>query len=280
MKTKTKFLSATLAIVLFLILCLGNVGILYAEDVTLTHTGVISGAGASNYLDGASNVAVAGNYAYVTSFNDDALTIIDISDPANPTHAGVISGAGAPNYLDGASNVAVAGNYAYIASSYDDALTVIDISDPANPTHAGVISGAGAPNYLGGAYNVAVAGNYAYVASFNDDALTIFNIELPILAAGEDEELAPIRTHPMTASQIFVNDDNNFEFIFFWEYKDNNWVQIYDMDWNLVWEIDFKYGRPRFEADLPDGTYTVRTFHEGGKIIQEFVIGKPAASSE
>ncbi len=49
-----------------------------------------------------------GNYAYVTSGVsgedhgnncDNALSIIDISNPSNPILAGVIHGAGAPNYL-------------------------------------------------------------------------------------------------------------------------------------------------------------------------------------
>ena len=48
------------------------------------------------------------------------------------------------------------------------------------------------------------------------------------------------------------------------------------MEGNLVWETDFEKGSPQFEACLPDGMYTVKTFHEYGHILQEFVIGKPA----
>jgi len=90
-----------------------------------------------------------------------------------------------------------------------------------------------------------------------------------------EPEPESVRTHPLTCWQVFINDEGNFEFIFFWEYADNNWVKIYDMDGNLVYEIDFSYGKPRFEVDLPDGMYTVRTFHDGFENpIQEFVIGK------
>jgi hypothetical protein len=35
-------------------------------------------------LDGAGDVEIESGYAYVTSFGQDALSIIDISDPANP----------------------------------------------------------------------------------------------------------------------------------------------------------------------------------------------------
>jgi hypothetical protein len=35
-------------------------------------------------------------------------------------------------------------------------------------------------------------------------------------------------------------------------------------------------GNARFEANLPDGMYTVKTFHDDmSTSIQEFVIGKP-----
>ena len=83
------------------------------------------------------------------------------------------------------------------------------------------------------------------------------------------------RDHEMQCYQVWVNGDNNFEFVFWWAYADNNWVQIYDMEDNLVWEIDFEKGDPHFVACLPDGMYTVKTFHEYGHILQEFMIGKP-----
>jgi hypothetical protein len=79
----------------------------------------------------------------------------------------------------------------------------------------------------------------------------------------------------MTCWQVWVTENpGHFAFIFQNEYADNNWVQIFDMDGNLVWEIDFPHGEPSFEVDLPDGMYKVQTFHEAGKIIQEFIIGK------
>ncbi|MFC2145080.1 T9SS type A sorting domain-containing protein [Actinomycetota bacterium] len=85
----------------------------------------------------------------------------------------------------------------------------------------------------------------------------------------------PVRTMPMTCYQVWVTENpGHFAFIFRYEHESNNWVQIFDMDGNMVWEIDFPHGEPYFEADLPDGMYKVQTFHEAGKIIQEFIIGK------
>jgi hypothetical protein len=89
-------------------------------------------------------------------------------------------------------------------------------------------------------------------------------------------EPVPFRTHEMTCYQVWINEDNNFEFVFFWEYANNNWVKIYDMAGVEVFSIDMEKGHAHFTAALPDGMYTVKTFHDGFKTpIQEFVIGKP-----
>ncbi|GAH07355.1 unnamed protein product [marine sediment metagenome] len=48
-------------------------------------------------------------YAYIAGSQDDALTIIDITDPTNPIHVGAIVGAGFPNFLNFPYGVAVVG---------------------------------------------------------------------------------------------------------------------------------------------------------------------------
>lgn len=92
----------------------------------------------------------------------------------------------------------------------------------------------------------------------------------------QDEEYVWVRNHPMTCYKVWINEDNNFEFVFWWEYKNNSWVKIYDLGDNEVFCIDMPYGAANFEANLPDGMYTVKTFHDGFEDpIQEFIIGKP-----
>jgi len=83
-----------------------------------------------------------------------------------------------------------------------------------------------------------------------------------------------VRTMPMTVWQVFINEDNDFQFIFWYPYKDNNWVRIYDMEDNLVHETDLPINDPNLIVDLPDGFYMVKTFH-GLVPLQEFLIGKP-----
>ncbi len=84
----------------------------------------------------------------------------------------------------------------------------------------------------------------------------------------------PARVNEMACYQVNLTEDNKFELVFWYEYANNNWVTIFDTNGNLVYRKDFSYGRPTVVVDLPNGTYTVKTFHEEGKILQEFTIGK------
>jgi len=114
-------------------------------------------------------------------------------------------------------------------------------------------------------------------ASVDNDQIKwiIAYYEGPIIGCSEAAP-APVwvRTMPMTVWQVWINEDNAFQFIFWYPYKDENWVRIYDMDGNMVFEVDLPVHDPNLIVDLPDGMYTVKTFH-GLVPLQEFVIGKP-----
>jgi hypothetical protein len=116
-----------------------------------------------------------------------------------------------------------------------------------------------------------------WVQTYDGCIVYVDNISLkaPSSTQQAEEPQVWVRDREMQCWQVWINDDNAFEFVFVWEYANNNHVQIYDMAGNLVWEIDFPKGQAHFTADLPDGMYTVKTFHEAGHILQEFVIGKP-----
>jgi hypothetical protein len=79
---------------------------------------------------------------------------------------------------------------------------------------------------------------------------------------------------PMTCWQVWINEDNNFQFIFWYPYKDENFVRIYDLKGKLVFETDLPKHDPNLIVDLPDGYYWVETFH-GLVPLQKFLIGKP-----
>jgi len=131
-------------------------------------------------LNVARSVHVAANKAYVVSGDDDSLTIIDVSDPADPVLLSeVYDGDGEFSRLDNPMDIFVAGNYAYVTSD-DHALTIIDVSNPADPVlRSEVYDGDGEFSRLGSATSVFVSGNYAYVTSIQEHALTIMDVSNP-----------------------------------------------------------------------------------------------------
>jgi hypothetical protein len=108
-------------------------------------------------------IAVSGNYAYVTS-TSSMLKIIDISNPKNPIFK---SSCGVPNW---SVDIAVSKNYAYVTD--EEGLQIIDISDPSNPIYKRSYD---MPQPL----QVIISGNYAYVTDeFN--GLEIIDITDPL----------------------------------------------------------------------------------------------------
>jgi hypothetical protein len=85
-----------------------------------------------------------------------------------------------------------------------------------------------------------------------------------------------IRTSELVCQKVWVNEKGNFQFVFWYAYRDNNWVKIYDMTGKEVYSINMPYDNPQFEVSLPDGMYTVKTFSiDKVTPIQTFIIGKP-----
>lgn len=104
-------------------------------------------------IAGAWDVAVSGDYAYLTA-GSSGLNIVNLQDPASP----VTSGQYAPddsNFM----GLALAGGYAYIADE-ENGLRQVDLSDPASPASVQIYAG------TGGAYSVATNGTDLWVADF------------------------------------------------------------------------------------------------------------------
>ena len=96
-----------------------------ADSVDDGPVGTITGSGSPNFLKGASGLAVTSCYAFVASMGewkneDGALSIFDVSNPANPTLVEVWQGGGAPYYLEDAYNVFVDGDYVYVSANTED----------------------------------------------------------------------------------------------------------------------------------------------------------------
>jgi hypothetical protein len=116
------------------------------------------------------------------------------------------------------------------------------------------------------------------IAYFDDFYLSTEKLSKDAKNNSIDPEIEPepwIRgDRDMVCSLVGVNDNGCFEFVFWYEYADNNWVKIYDMEGNMVYEVDMEYGDAHIQACLADGTYMVKTYHDQTEPLQEFVIAK------
>ena len=106
-------------------------------DRTPLHVGTITDD-ATTVLGGARYIAVVGDNAYVSVYDDSGVEILDISNPTAPTHVGSITD-DATTELLGALDIKVVGNYAYVTGSLDQGVEILDISNPAAPAHVGAI---------------------------------------------------------------------------------------------------------------------------------------------
>lgn len=109
-------------------------------------------------------------YGCFVARDDHALTIFDLSDPANPTFKGSLRGAGSPNYLEYPRDVVVDYPYAYtITDAFADGFNIYDIRDPSNIVWKGGIHPGDAqdPGYdFQQLYRVIKSGDTVYIASY------------------------------------------------------------------------------------------------------------------
>ncbi|MCX6937523.1 MAG: hypothetical protein NTU80_06430 [Verrucomicrobia bacterium] len=135
-----------------------------------------NGTAGAAYLSYPRGIAISGNYAYVISQTNNALQVVNITNPDAPIAAGsLVNGAGGA-VLAAPLDIAISGTYAYIASWSSNALEIVNIANPAAPVHAGKLVDATA---LLGARAVAVSGNYAYVVSSTGNRFAVINISNP-----------------------------------------------------------------------------------------------------
>ena len=118
-------------------------------------------------------IYVSGNYAYIATYKSDMLTVVDISNSANPKIVGYSTSA----TLDGAYNVYVKNNYAYVTSSANNktTLTTINISNPSNPSVSSSMTVAS----LASATGIYAYKQYAYIPVMRNDTLVVVDISDP-----------------------------------------------------------------------------------------------------
>lgn len=135
-------------------------------------TPVVAGSVTDASLNVSRNIAVAGNYAYVTSTGSNSLTVVDVSSSTAPQ---VITSTTTTQYLNFPTGVRVSGNYAYVAGRSNNRLTIFDVSNPSSLTVVGSVQN---PTTLSTPNGLALSGTYAYVVG-SGNRLTVVNIADP-----------------------------------------------------------------------------------------------------
>ena len=158
-------------------------------------------------LDGPSQVDIferdGRTYAAVASNTDDAVQIVNVTDPARPAPLGSVTNSAPGTELDGPFSVAVferdGRTYAAVASASDDAVQIVDITDPSQPAPLGSVTNSALGTELDGPFSVAVferdGRTYAAVASYFDDAVQIVNMTDP----ADPDPIAVVRDDAGTA---------------------------------------------------------------------------------
>ena len=127
-------------------------------------------------LNTAYGVDIASPYAYVTSRGTgpvtpegDRLTIVNISDPANPVIVGSVKD---NNRLNGAKGVKVFGFMAYVSAYDSDTLTLVNISNANNPVIADFLQDSA---NLDMPYGLSFRSGYSYVSSEGTSKFSIIS---------------------------------------------------------------------------------------------------------
>ena len=203
------------------------------------------GFDALSWPSGITTVDISGRtYALVAGWHDDAVQIIDITEPEKPVPVlGVSDGVGGFDALDGPTDIATTNilgrTYALVASSGDHGVQIIDITDPSQPAPtSSVFDGEGGFDALAGAEDITTVNisgrTYALVASWSDGSVTIIDITYPpkpepatyasdgILAGAEDIAIVEIsgRTYAIVAGSldngiqiVDITSPNDLEFV-------------------------------------------------------------------
>ncbi len=240
---------------------------------------VFDGSGGFDALDGANDVDVFEvwdrTYAIVAAWDDGAIQIMDITDPANPVPvSAVFGGLGGFDTLDGANGVETFGSgnrtYAIVTAARGDAVQIIDITDPTMPVPvSAVFDDSGGFDALGGANDVVVFGSgnrtYAIVAAWDDGAIQIMDITDPTMpvpvSAGFDDSGGFVAL--AGANDMAVFDSGDRTYVIVTAYNDDA-VQIIDItDTTMPVPVSAAFGPGRLTT--LDGPHDVAVFDSGNQ---------------
>ena len=158
----------------------GSVVVSQPPSSGVAHVAALTDVAAATRLNGARAVSVSDGVAYVVSRWDQAVQVVDVSDPTLPSPRGSIEDGEGGARLGDPFSIFVSGGKAYV-TSFDNTgtLEILDISDPAAPSHIGSLVEGQNGALLEGASSVYVDGDYAYVTAVDAHALQVVDVSDP-----------------------------------------------------------------------------------------------------
>ena len=193
-------------------------------------------------------------YALAAAHGDDAVQIIDITDPSNPSPVAAIRNS-QDSRLDGATGIATAtigsSTYALVTAQHDNAVQIINITDPSNPDSVAFAQdGSDGFDKLRYPESIAIAtfgsSTYAIVAAFLDgiQIIDITDPSNPSPAASVDSDDARFGGFPFPEDVTAVTIDSR-TYALVASYAGNG-IQIID--------IALTFGPVLTSAALDEGT--------------------------
>jgi hypothetical protein len=125
----------------------------------------------------ASDVDVAGNYAYVASRGSNSLYVFDVSTPTSPSHVATLTNSS--HMADPRAAVADGSGHVYVgAGGTTNNLVAVDVSTPSSPSIVGVYEGnANSGPY--GTFDLKYDGGYVYGVSKYQDWIAAWDVSTP-----------------------------------------------------------------------------------------------------
>ncbi|MFA7654325.1 MAG: beta-propeller fold lactonase family protein [Candidatus Magasanikbacteria bacterium] len=149
-------------------------------------------------------VAVSGKYAYVTNYDDNTMSVVDISNPIIPAEIATLPVASYPAnivvsndhaYIQGQSflsivdisnpsvplsvinfntfhaiaSLAMSGKYIYLSEPVNNIFYVVDISNPLSPVQVATTS-------VGNSEGMTISGKYVYATNYDDATISVIDI--------------------------------------------------------------------------------------------------------
>src|SRR4030067_2163489 len=159
-----KFLFFIMLLV-FLIYIVSKNNLIFAQTLKIEYVG--------NVLSSASDVAILGDYAYV-SRGFDGLSIVDISDPENPLALGTVSKSNCRFDAVGIREATAYSTQSYYICRPNSSLEAVDVTNPLNPILYPPENVYG----IGAAVEMDISDHYAYL-TLNGGGLWIYDLANP-----------------------------------------------------------------------------------------------------